>query len=291
MCQYWHKRQSQVVQVAGALSDLERLALTARAATGNGARDEGKRGKAHMAGKSNGQIKAIETVYKGYRFRSRLEARWAVFFDALGVKWEYEPQGFELEDGTRYLPDFWIDFGDPHQFWIEIKAHKDLSNSEVNKALGMSKYAPGFIFMGYPELPVYKGHHYPPGYHYVDNSMYCGSWAVSFGKFVEVDGRSEAMRLAADLANQERLYCWHERKDGSFLLWPVPAWEPMLTEDPKGTMARLAEGWIEMNDLVDSNPLEKNKRIDSPTLKNAYTAARQARFEYGENGAPQNGKV
>ena len=28
-------------------------------------------------------IKAIETVYNGYRFRSRLEARWAVFFDAL----------------------------------------------------------------------------------------------------------------------------------------------------------------------------------------------------------------
>jgi hypothetical protein len=29
------------------------------------------------------EIKAIETSYKGYRFRSRLEARWAVFFDAL----------------------------------------------------------------------------------------------------------------------------------------------------------------------------------------------------------------
>lgn len=25
----------------------------------------------------------IETEYKGYRFRSRLEARWAVFFDTL----------------------------------------------------------------------------------------------------------------------------------------------------------------------------------------------------------------
>ena len=244
-----------------------------------------------MAGKSNGQIKAIETVYKGYRFRSRLEARWAVFFDALGVKWEYEPQGFELEDGTRYLPDFWIDFGDPDQFWIEIKAHKDLSNSEVNKALGMSKYAPGFILMGYPELPLYKGNHYPPGYHYVDNSMYCGSWAVSFPKFIETGKHSDAMLHAADLANQERLYCWHERNDGSFLLWPVPAWEPMLTENPKGTMERLAEGWIEMNDLFDSNPLGKNKRIDSPRLKNAYIAARQARFEYGENGAPQNGKV
>ncbi len=31
------------------------------------------------------EIKAIETRYKGYRFRSRLEARWAVFFDALSV--------------------------------------------------------------------------------------------------------------------------------------------------------------------------------------------------------------
>ncbi len=53
-------------------------------------------------------IKPIETVYKGYRFRSRLEARWAVFFDACGVKWEYEPEGFELEDGTWYLPDFYL---------------------------------------------------------------------------------------------------------------------------------------------------------------------------------------
>ena len=51
-------------------------------------------------------IKAIETEYKGYRFRSRLEARWAVFFDAIGAKWEYEPEGYELADGTMYLPDF-----------------------------------------------------------------------------------------------------------------------------------------------------------------------------------------
>lgn len=50
-------------------------------------------------------IKPIETSYKGYRFRSRLEARWAVFFDACGVKWEYEPEGFS-NDGVYYLPDF-----------------------------------------------------------------------------------------------------------------------------------------------------------------------------------------
>lgn len=44
-------------------------------------------------------IKAIETLYNGYKFRSRLEARWAVFFDAVGSKWEYEKEGFDL-NGT-----------------------------------------------------------------------------------------------------------------------------------------------------------------------------------------------
>jgi hypothetical protein len=63
-------------------------------------------------------IKAIETPYKGYRFRSRLEARWAVFFDALGIRWEYEKEGYDLGDAGWYLPDFWL----PQQnVWIEIK--------------------------------------------------------------------------------------------------------------------------------------------------------------------------
>jgi hypothetical protein len=52
-------------------------------------------------------IKAIETHYKGYRFRSRLEARWAVFLDAMHVKWYYEHEGYELSSGW-YLPDFWL---------------------------------------------------------------------------------------------------------------------------------------------------------------------------------------
>jgi len=51
-------------------------------------------------------MKAIETEYRGYRMRSRVEARWAVFFDTLDIKWEYESEGYDL-DGTYYLPDFW----------------------------------------------------------------------------------------------------------------------------------------------------------------------------------------
>lgn len=65
-------------------------------------------------------IQAIETRYKGYRFRSRLEARWAVFFDHLGIEWEYEPQGYVLSDGTPYLPDFWLPKFDGGMY-VEVK--------------------------------------------------------------------------------------------------------------------------------------------------------------------------
>lgn len=50
---------------------------------------------------------AIQTAYRGHLFRSRLEARWAVFFENMGVDWVYEHQGFETAHG-RYLPDFWL---------------------------------------------------------------------------------------------------------------------------------------------------------------------------------------
>ena len=83
-------------------------------------------------------IKPIETYYNGYRFRSRLEARWAVFFDALGVKYEYEPEGFDLGDGLYYLPDFkvkcWGTRGEindkPFDLWIEVKGNMTYADAQ-----------------------------------------------------------------------------------------------------------------------------------------------------------------
>ena len=54
-----------------------------------------------------GKPRAIDTVYKGYKFRSRLEARWAVFLDRSPYKWIYEMEGYQLKSGW-YLPDFTI---------------------------------------------------------------------------------------------------------------------------------------------------------------------------------------
>ena len=75
---------------------------------------------------------AIETRYRGYRFRSRLEARWAVFFDSLGLDWEYEPEGYDLGDAGWYLPDFWIDSLD---LWVEVKSCASMITREsIEKA-------------------------------------------------------------------------------------------------------------------------------------------------------------
>ena len=63
-------------------------------------------------------LKPIETYYNGYRFRSRLEARWAVFFDAAGIEYQYEPEGYNLGNGMCYLPDFYITDWD---IFVEIK--------------------------------------------------------------------------------------------------------------------------------------------------------------------------
>lgn len=77
-------------------------------------------------------IKPIETEYNGYKFRSRLEARWAVFFDKAGIRYEYEPEGFETEDGTRYLPDFYLPDDD---MYVEVKPNRPEASKELGKAV------------------------------------------------------------------------------------------------------------------------------------------------------------
>lgn len=96
--------------------------------------------------------RAIETRYKGYRFRSRLEARWAVFFDHIGLQWEYEPEGFELGGGVRYLPDFRID-APGFTVWYEIKPRYKTTDAKFEAfkdALGDSDTEFAFLLSGSP---------------------------------------------------------------------------------------------------------------------------------------------
>jgi len=97
-------------------------------------------------------IKAIETRYKGYRFRSRLEARWAVFFDALGIEWEYEPEGFDLGPSGWYLPDFYLKKFNGGMF-VEVKR----PGGDISKprALCMATKKKVLIADGTPECRQY----------------------------------------------------------------------------------------------------------------------------------------
>lgn len=81
----------------------------------------------------NKEIQAKDTMYNGYKFRSRLEARWAIFFDKLGWQWEYEIKDFMLPSG-RYLPDFFFPDID---VWAEVKP-KQLDEVELQKCKELS---------------------------------------------------------------------------------------------------------------------------------------------------------
>src|SRR5262245_29876826 len=101
-------------------------------------------------------VKAITTVYKGYRFRSRLEARWAVFFDSLRIKYRYEVEGFDL-DGVYYLPDFWLPHivpelaADGWGLWVEIKP-LPISDDELKKVVSLVEKTKhnALVFQGDP---------------------------------------------------------------------------------------------------------------------------------------------
>lgn len=82
-------------------------------------------------------IKAHPTKYSGVMFRSRLEARWAAFFNVMGWEWKYEPV-----DLIGWSPDFYIEFpcghsecGGKHRLLVEVKPHSSVSQFEEHECL------------------------------------------------------------------------------------------------------------------------------------------------------------
>jgi hypothetical protein len=181
-------------------------------------------------------MKPIETSYKGYRFRSRLEARWAVFFEALGIRWEYEPEGFETRTG-RWLPDFYLP--DHRKAYIDVK-HADASEQELmsvrEKAywLQQSETGSGLLLIGSP----WTGDYRLEGFLLEAYDGHC----INQGEF------------SYGLANESHL--WITDKNESFSL-----------------------ATLERSDRRQNNLHQR--------LIAAFTAARSARFEFGESGAPR----
>jgi hypothetical protein len=99
-------------------------------------------------------IKAIQTRYKGFHFRSRSEARFAVFCDHCGIQWQYEAEGFNLGEDGLYLPDFWIATA---QCWVEIKPTNE-GHDETKKWKALVNGNPGkglIVFNSDFERPLF----------------------------------------------------------------------------------------------------------------------------------------
>jgi len=106
----------------------------------------------HQTRKGRPPVKAIETKYQGFRFRSRTEARWAVFFDTLGIEWDYEKEGYELPSGW-YLPDFWLP---QFKCFFEVKGTWP-TEQEIRKAIELSDGLETPVLFGYTGHKLKEG--------------------------------------------------------------------------------------------------------------------------------------
>lgn len=197
--------------------------------------------------------KAIETQWKGYRFRSRLEARWAVFFEAMGLAWDYEPEGYDLPNG-RYLPDFRIWFHgrgfDPHvgkmacSIWVEIKGGEPTPHEkDLAEDLFWTTRIPVVILSG--EIRT------------VRVSCECSD---EFHRNKYGCDYPQATRMSGTCTDSDDQWS------------ALPCWMPRAARGllSGGTPAGVLSLW------------RGDCEYSSPTIEDAVKAARSARFEHGE---------
>lgn len=90
-------------------------------------------------------IPSQRTWFEHFRFRSQVEARWAVFFRSMELDYEYEGRWFDLGDGVRYLPDFWLP---SLHCWIEVKGVVPTAR-EREKARRLARHTRSNVYIFY----------------------------------------------------------------------------------------------------------------------------------------------
>ena len=206
-------------------------------------------------------IKAIETYYNGYRFRSRLEARWAVFFDAIGMPYQYEAEGYVGLNDTTYLPDF---FFPTYDLYAEVKGTDESLRRDGKKIAAAIDYeatpvSNGLIILGnIPSPELIKWGNIP--------MFHCLKWNKgiidTMATFYMPNRRASIVVGYEEILT--RVFSLHNWKDDTYSDFYANGDIPGATS--------VNNKWT-MNDLL-SNTFEDIKR--------AYGTARRARFEHGE---------
>ncbi|MFB7555347.1 hypothetical protein [Streptomyces brevispora] len=231
-------------------------------------------------------IQPIETRYAGHRFRSRLEARWAVFMDHMGIPWDYEPQGYVV-DGTPYLPDFLVYPGQEGQFWLEIKGGFP-TKDEVAKAQGLAigTEITAFVYWAKPEPPA------PDLSHLTEEQL--NGWDQTGYVWTDDCGWREYPTLPP--AWQLDLWPTAYRLNPSGKPTKIKSGFHWWTECAVCGHIRLAvsgqQGYCPRFDRMTSEEIHRKvgrlyPRFGhrAPRVLAAYNAAKSARFEHGQSGA------
>lgn len=223
-------------------------------------------------------MKPIETEYGGVKFRSRTETRWAMVFDALGIEWLYEPEGFDLPEVGRYVPDFYLPgIG----CWFEVKGKAPTEEEEAKgMALAAASQKPVMIASGYvtPTLAtnLYGSEskiqccipHGPGGGAWVDERFAlcrcpkCGRYGIEF------DGEEERIQCRCDLgpvchvlkSKDPTIIAAYEKAERN-RFWDPPAPAPAPAPEPKAPRSRVLESL---------NRMCKNERAKSFAAKRTH---------------------
>ncbi len=244
-------------------------------------------------------MKAIETVYRGYRFRSRLEARWAVFFDEAGIDWRYEHEGIEAvawdDRIANAIPEHVANTAaalcDYNVAW---KNHIPSTSSDEERSCLNCKCGHGSKVVRY--LPDF---YLPKSGIHVEVKGSDDALSADALRIFEVCANAKIrVVILGDIPIRDQLFglqfhpiigpggssnsidlqhgAW--TTSGNLECWPESSLNYFREKDFE------PERWAKRPSL-DSGPFVGTRRAYKSIL-NAYDSARQARFEHGQVGAP-----
>lgn len=223
---------------------------------------------------SNNNIQVIQTEYNCFKFRSRLEARWAIFFDSLGIKYEYETEGYELSGGVKYLPDFYLPEFDK---FVEVKGMNEHIRDDLDKlrlfVCCVKKSV--IILSAIPFSNEAEGLYLFPTLHFSSKSKGKAESAYCFfTKYIGCDVIDEW------LICRENEWYWNEFMSNETIYNTIQAICGNDENDSKEACFVDSFGFT----VKEDHSVRTNMKNYLQEIQNAIIKARQARFEYGEKG-------
>lgn len=170
---------------------------------------------------------AKETVYAGALFRSRLEARWAAFFDLIGWSWLYEPI-----DLDGWIPDFRVSVGD----WSRLVEVKPVDMvDDFCRVLGgpQVQHRRGVVVLGVAPLGILMDESEWDGVYWDDHGGTCFPIGMEMSKRAGVADYAPLIRCRG--CGKIAPFCCDDDRHDVSELWSAAGREVRYTHAARGT--------------------------------------------------------